>query len=391
MLIVAASLIAITGCNETYVQKKQEIQTHWETSTALAKLPMVEDLITRGDLKQAKEILNNCLAAAPENPKVHLLVGRIHFIEGRSDKARQSFQKMVDLDPQLDAGWYSLGTLAIMEKNYSTAMEYCQKALQLQPDNTNYIISVSELFVEMEQLDSAKEVVQAALEKQSNNMELILEMARLCQRSDQTSDAIRLYEQAQLLHGSAPQILEPCAYAYMKQGQWARAAEKFELLLEQIKQNPEHYNVTLRSLAICSFNAENYGRALSCYDKLSNLYRDDPEIWLGMAQSALGLNDTNRAVRCAEKTLQLQPSFARAYVVLASALYMKGDYQKALNAFDKIAANDEFAAFAWFMSGRCYRQMGQTVQAEAAFERAEQLDPDNELIRMFLKKTLKFL
>ena len=49
------------------------------------------------------------------------------------------------------------------------------------------------------------------------------------------------------------------------------------------------------------------------------------------------------------------------------------------------------AAFAWFMTGRCYRQLGQTVQANSAFDRAEQLDPNNELVTVFLKRTLESL
>jgi cytochrome c-type biogenesis protein CcmH/NrfG len=40
------------------------------------------------------------------------------------------------------------------------------------------------------------------------------------------------------------------------------------------------------------------------------------------------------------------------------------------------------------MSGRCYQQLGRNRQANVAFERAEELDPDNELIASFLKKTV---
>jgi cytochrome c-type biogenesis protein CcmH/NrfG len=40
------------------------------------------------------------------------------------------------------------------------------------------------------------------------------------------------------------------------------------------------------------------------------------------------------------------------------------------------------------MSGRCYQQLGRNRQANIAFERAEKLDPDNQLIVSFLKKTV---
>ena len=383
--------LILAGCNETYAQKKKALETHWEKSTAQAKLPVAEDLINRGQIEQAKETLNKCLTAAPEIPQVHLLIGRVHFIEGRTDEARQSFQKSVELDPLLDQGWYSLGTLAILEKDYNLGMEYLQKSLQIQPANTEYLVSVCELYIEMEQLGQARDVIQNGLSKQPNNLELLLTMARLDQQSGQMVKAVQVYEQTQLIHGQKPQILEPCAYGYMALGQWAKAADKFESLLKQYQPGKEHYNITLRSLAMCSFNAENYGRALGCYDELSVVYRDDPEIWVGMAQSALGLDDTQRSINCAQKALQYNPSWPRAYAVLGSALYMKGRYEQSLDAFNQITGDDEFAAFAWFMTGRCYRQLGQTVQANSAFDRAEQLDPNNELVTVFLKKTLKSL
>jgi cytochrome c-type biogenesis protein CcmH/NrfG len=40
------------------------------------------------------------------------------------------------------------------------------------------------------------------------------------------------------------------------------------------------------------------------------------------------------------------------------------------------------------MTGRCYQQMGRSRQANIAFERAEKLDPDNQLIKSFMKKTV---
>ena len=131
ILIMSGMAVLLSGCNKQYASKKQAMETHWEKSTAQAQLPVVEDLINQGKLEQAKETLNECLAAAPELPQVHLLIGRIHFIEGRTDKSRLSFQKAVELDSQLDKGWYSLGTLAVMEKDYPLAIEQYQKALQL--------------------------------------------------------------------------------------------------------------------------------------------------------------------------------------------------------------------------------------------------------------------
>ena len=190
------------------------------------------------------------------------------------------------------------------------------------------------------------------------------------------------------MHGDIPQVLEPLGYAYIAQVNWKRAAEKFEQLLAQYDTEDEHYYLTLRSLASCLFNSEQYASALFWYDKLSVVYRDDAELWMDMAQAALGLNDPKRAAYCANNAIKAHPSWPQAYAVLGSAHYLQGLYDQSLKAFYKITDDDELGGFAWFMSGRCYQQLGQNRQANIAFERAEKLDPDNALIASFLKKTV---
>ncbi|MBL7214456.1 MAG: tetratricopeptide repeat protein [Phycisphaerae bacterium] len=391
ILVICTMAVILTGCNDAYANKKQGMETRWEKSAASAKIPVMEDLIDRGQIEEAKKMLAKSLPEDPQLPQLHLLSGRIHFIEGRTEQARQDFHKAVELDSTLAEGWHLLGSLAMMEKDYDLALAQYNKALELLPANADYRVGVSEVLLEQGQIDEARETLRKGLQYQPRNLDLLLTLAQLNQQLGEVQQAIEVYEQAQLMHGNDARVLEPSGYAYVALRRWSKAAEKFEELLIQCEPETTHYNVVLRSLAMCSFNAENYDRALTCYDRLSVVYRDDPEIWIGMAQSALGLDDMTRAVYCANRVLKFKSGWAKAYAVLGSALYLKADYERSLDTFDKITTDDEYAAFAWFMTGRCYRQLGQTIQANSAFERAEQLDPDNELITMFLKRTLQSL
>ena len=390
VLFISAVVWTLSGCNES-VSKKQEMAAGWEKSTATAKIPLVEDLIERGEIEEAKKTVNKCLKSDPQSAQLYLLTGRIHFIEGRTEQARRSFEKAVELDSELVEGWHQLGSLAAMEKDYDQALQHYSKTLELQPARAEYRASVADVLVELGQVEQAKETLQAGLQHQPRNLELLLALARLYHQLGDIHQAIQTYEQAQLMHGNHPSILEPCGYAYVALKKWDKAAEKFTALLEKCQPETVHYNVVLRSLAMCSFNAGNYNLALDCYDKLSVVNREDPEIWVGMAQSALGLDDTKRAIHCADKALQLKPTWSEAYAVLASAQYMQGQYEKSLDTFHVIIHDDELSGFAWFMMGRCYRQMGQTAEAESAFERAEQLDPDSDLVTAFLKETVQSL
>ncbi len=390
VLLVSAVVWSFSGCDE-YATKKQEMVAGWEQSTATAKIPMVEDLIERGEIEEAKKTLEKCLQSDPQSAQLYLLAGRIHFIEGRTEEARSYFEKAVELDSELAEGWHQLGSLAAMEKDYTLALQHYSKTLELQPLRAEYRASVADVLIELGQAEQAKETLQAGLRQQPRNLELKLALARLHHQLGDIQQAIQTYEQAQLMHGNHPRVLEPCGYAYVALKKWDKAAEKFTVLLEKCQPETVHYNVVLRSLAMCSFNSGDYSKALNCYDELSVVNREDPEIWVGMAQSALGLDDTKRAIFCADKALRLKPAWPEAYAVLASAQYMQGQYEKSLDTFHVIIHDDELSGFAWFMIGRCYRQMGQTAEAQSAFDRAEQLDPDSDLVTAFLKKTVQSL
>ena len=388
VLCLTGFLITFSGCNETHARKKQEMVEQWEKSTAKAQLPAIENLLEQGQIKKAKNMLLECIQADPEQARPYVLVGRIHFMEGRNEQARQAFLQAVKLDSELDQAWHFLGLLAVLEKDYEQAVENFQKALDLMPAKTEYVLSISEVYVEMDQIDKARGLIEAGLKSHPQSLELLLSKARLYQRTGDTEGAIRVYEQAQLMHGDVPQILEPAGYAYISLKKWTVAAEKFNLLIRQYAEDDPRYHVTMRSLATCQFNCGQHGQALFWYDKLSVVYRDDADIWLNMAHAALGLNDAKRAAYCAVNALKARPSWSKAYAVLGSAQYVQGLYRQSLKAFYKITDDDQLGAFAWFMSGRCYQQLGQNRQANAAFDRAEKLDPDNELIRSFMKKTI---
>jgi len=388
VLCLAGLLLGLSGCNESRAQKKQAMVEQWEKSSAHAQLPAIENLLEQGQIQEAKEALQKCIQTDPQQAMPYVLVGRIHFMEGRDERARESFQKAVELDPQLDQAWHFLGSLAVLEKDYDHAIKYFQGAIDLMPSKVEYILSLCDVYAETDQLDKAMKLIDQGISRQPRNVELLLFRAQICRRNGQVDEAIRIYEQALLMHGNLPQILEPCGYAFITRKQWMAAAEKFNLLIDQYVENDPRYNVTMRSLAMCLFNSEQFGQAFFWYDKLSVIYRDDAEVWLKMAQASLGLDDPKRASYCAVNALKAKPSWPKAYAVLGSARYMQGLYEQSLQAFYKITDDAELGAFAWFMSGRCYQQLGQSRQANAAFEKAEQLDPDNELIASFLKKTI---
>jgi tetratricopeptide (TPR) repeat protein len=377
------------GCSSSQPDKKQAMETQWKQSSSVAQLPAIENLITAGRISEAKKEINKSLQTLSDSAQVHYLAGRIHVIDEHYDKAKWSFLKAIELDPQMASAWHALGSLAVLDKDNGHALDCYVQAFRLEPLKTEHVLSLSETYIETGQMEQARKVLKDGLVKQPRNLELMLALAGLDRQSGQPDDAATLYEQAILIHGAKPEILEPCAYFYASRRQWQKAADLFEQLISQYPTGSEHYTPALRSLAMCLFNAGRYAESLKKFDALSVLCRNDANVWLYMAQAALGADDAARAAACAQKSLQMKPGQSDAYAILGSAQYLQGYYHEAILSFDRVTDDAELGAYAWFMTGRCCQRLGQTIQANAAFSRAEELNPHGRLVRTFLKRTMQ--
>jgi tetratricopeptide (TPR) repeat protein len=209
--------------------------------------------------------------------------------------------------------------------------------------------------------------------------------AALASRAGNTDKAIRLYQRAAAADPKNTKALQSLAMLYISSGNWASAADTYEKAMAVADASEtENY---LQRLASCSFNAARFRTALDSYDKLSVLRRDDPDIWLGIAQSALGVSNLKRARYAAQKTLSLKNDCDEARLVLGCADYLDGKYLTALESFNKLVTDDKAGSFATFMVGRCYLKLGRTKQAQAAFDKATLTAPESPLVSIFLNET----
>jgi len=376
------------GCS-SQAEKKQAMETHWNQSSSVVQLGAIESMIEQGRVSEARKEINKCLQALPDSAQVHYLAGRLHVIDGSFDKARWSFLKAIELEPQMARAWHALGSAALLEQDTGRALDCYVQAFRLDPLTSDYAVSLSEVYLQTGQMEAAQQVLKEALGKQPKDLGLMLALAGLDRQLGQNDEAAVLYEQAMLFHGSKPEILEPFAYFYVSRSDWPRAAGLFGDLIGQYPETSERYTSTLRALAMCLFNAGQYAESLKRFDELSVSCRDDADVWLYMARSALGAGDAARTVACAQKALQLKPGLAGAYAALGSAQYMQGYYSDAIASFGHVTEDKDLAAYAWFMTGRSYQRLGQTIDANAAFNRAEALNPEGRLVRTFLKRSMQ--
>ena len=382
--ILLVSILAFsTGC-DSYATKKAAAKLRWEKTTAKAKVPAARGLFENGRIDDAEKTLQQCLEINPEVAEAHLLMGRIHFVRGNLTQALDSLRLAVKLDNKLDKAWYLLAAVSQQNNQPQKAIEYYSKAMALKPANVDYITAVAETYAAQGRHNKALGLLKDKARLFPRRPELKVATADVLNRLGKTQDAIAMYNQALLLKLGDRDITEALAYCYIMDKQWTNAAKMLEeLVAESVDTQKEAY---LQLLAVCSMNEREYGKAITYYDRLSVTHRDDAELWLQMGQAALGVAAPNRTYACAARALALRPAWPDAIALKACAQYLSADYAAAIKTFKRITSNERIGAFAWTMTGRCYQQLGQTVRARRAYEKAAHLNPESELLSLLMKQ-----
>jgi tetratricopeptide (TPR) repeat protein len=376
VVVITLALAVCAGC-QSHAQSKEAARQRWSKASAPMKLALAKQQIETGDYEKAAATVQQCLTADADNPQVRLLFGRLLLVQGRLDEAVEQLNIALKSNERLHQGWYWLGVAAQEDRDYKKAYKYYDKALSLEPANVDYILAVADAQVALQKYSQAVELLTEKMKACSGNAPLKIAAADLMLRQGDIQRAIKLYEQAVFLTDDSD-AAESLGYCYMLDGRWQMAAEVFERLSADCK-DEQKSKLLLRLLAICNMNASQYGKAVNYYDKLSVEQRNNAEIWLKMGQAALGAGAVNRAFMCGQKAVALQPGYADAIALIGCAQYMADDYAAAIASFEEIAADSKNIGFSWLMRARCYEQLGQANKAEWAYKKASEMNPRSEL------------
>ena len=381
--VTSVVLAVCTGC-ESHAQNREAAKQKWDKTSAQIKLNLARQQIDVGDYDRAAKTIKECISADPQIPQAHLLLGKLLLAQGSAKDAVRELRLAVELDEELDEGWYWLGLYSQGQgqnpQSWQTkqTLFYYDKAMALKPANVDYIIAVAETYVAQEKPRQAVNLLEGKIASLPGEVSLKIAAAKLMCRLKRNERAIELYRQAMLMRGEDKEITESLGYCYVFDGRWDEATRIFGGLLERCAAGPKK-KLYLEVMALCDMNSGQYDRAVSCYDKLSVTERDDADIWVKMGQAALGAGEVNRAFVCGKKALALRPGYADAVALMGCAQYASGDYAGAARSFKRIAADKKNSGFSWLMRARCYEQLGQTNEAERAYKKALEINPHSGL------------
>jgi len=376
-------LVVLTGC-ETQQQSTNGLKEKYDETAAPVKLSTAQVQFDQGLYPEARKSLTQVLNADSANAPAYCLLGKIELAEGKLVPARDAFGRALACDPNLAEAWFGSGVVAQSGDNHSLALDCYQKALSCDSGNIEYTLAVAATMNVLGRFEEAARCLDSQLASNSKNVQLLSAAAATANRLGNREKAIQFYRRASMADPKNQDVMSALALIYVAGGQWQDAADIYDKLVEMA--NDQQKETYLRLLASCSLSAGQYRDALGAFDKLSVMRRSDPDVWLGMAQAALGMADLKRARYSAQKALSYKHDCPQADAILGSADYLDKKYLSALERFTRLSGDPQVGGFACFMAGRCYLKMGRMEQAQAAFDKAVQICPESPLAALFINQ-----
>jgi predicted TPR repeat methyltransferase len=158
------------------------------------------------------------------------------------------------------------------------------------------------------------------------------------------------------------------------------AAALFEQALQLAPGRPS----VLMNLGVCCVHLGRFERADTCLRQALAADANQTDAWMAWGVTKMALGDWPQALHCHEQARALGADGAEFCLRWGQCLAHQARLPQALKAFEQALAHDPDLAEAWSQLAHVQRDMGQTAQAIAGYQRAMQLGADPELHRYYL-------
>ena len=296
---------------------------------------------TGGDLKVAGERYGLAHRDDPESVQVLLRLGLVQLRMDQTDRALESFEKAAHLDAADPRSRFLLGVLYTNMERFEEASQQYAQILTQDPQHLGALSQLADLYILQEKLQEGLDVYERLLKERPDSPVGHFNAGVLYAKSQQWEEAVRHMGKAVELDPAYLEARLGLAVSLELAGQPDRAREEFlkALELEPVNTQLIHY----------------------------------------LARLSYRLGDLEAAAQWLTRYLSFQPRDPSGHLELA---YVRIEQKQWQEAKEQILmglsdpAPTEVMVDLWVALGVCHQAMGEGSQAEEAYRKAINADPD---------------
>ncbi len=220
---------------------------------------------------------------------------------------------------------------------------------------------------------------QQASSLNQNQPEILLALGSVYNASGRTAEAIAQLKRALEVAPNSDEAYRRLAAAYMSSG---RSNEGIQTGLKAVEVNP-YYWINHLSLGNAYYQIADYGKALECYRRVTELDPKNPFAYINIAAILLQTGRFQESIDPLQKSLQISPD-GQGFSNLGIAYFYLKQYDKAIAAYEKavqlVPNSDMFVgnlAEAYYLAGQKERALTTFESAISLAYKDLQVNPRN--------------
>jgi tetratricopeptide (TPR) repeat protein len=270
--------------------------------------------------------------------------------------------------------WAMQGVAYAGQKNQSAALSSFHHAIALSPDYLPALQGAAQIEYD-EGKAEAIPLIKHVLRLSPGDPTSYGMLALLEYQQKNCAAAVEDFEKAGTLFDAQPAALHANAICLVRLKQFDRAALIFERALALHPDDPRER----RLLAAIQVMADKPADALSTLGPLFETKDPDADTLELASRAHEGIKDTSEAVSLLRQAILLEPQNLNLYLDFANLAYAHDSFQIGVDVITDGLALQSNAAPLYFSRGVLYVELAQYDKAEADFEKAYELDPNQSL------------
>jgi len=198
------------------------------------------DLFGKRRFNEAGEILNKALPLDPDNPGIHYLLARLHFINVKFEEAIQELKEVLKVNNRNTDALMLLGLCYLNINKPDEAIEELERISQIMPLDVDSLSVLSIAYRDKEDFAKSLEYIEKAIAIDGENIKWRLQYAETLDLMGQDEKALREFEFIREKDPSNPRVYSSLGLFYMNRGEFEKGVSFLEESI-QLAPSPEIY------------------------------------------------------------------------------------------------------------------------------------------------------
>lgn len=311
-MLVVASLLFLMGCDMGSEERKKEQSSESQEKDTLA-------------------VLKSQIQSDSSNANLFYLRAKVYFERKEINQALRDISRAMQLDGNEEEYFVLLSDIYQEQEKYEDALDILRRVAEKEEVSSGALVKLAKLEMAFENTNKATRQINRAIKADPENAFAWFIKGYIYEEQDQIEEAIKHYT---ISIDKDADFVEPyinLGILYSDRGS-AMAADYFNGALNI---EPDNVNA-MYLLGLHYQEQEKYDKAVSSYQNIIAVNPDYPHSYYNIGYIALVYQENyDKAIEYMNKAIEVQPAFYRAYYNLGYAHELKGDYQKAREAYKK--------------------------------------------------------